>query len=142
MIDGGSDLDLEAVIENVCEADVICLYFPALGQTLVVDTRTAPGIDALVCVVPMVDSAAARVRSLRRLRPQLPRPLSITMIPWTRRPRSLVASGVWEQLLARLEDVAPAQRCLRELHASELTELGRAIVGREGYEAIWSRADA
>lgn len=140
MIDGGSDIDLDAVIQNVREADVVCLYFPALGQTLLVDMRTAPGVEAMVCVVPMVDGPDERVRSLRRLRPQLPRPLSITMIPWTLRARSLVRCGVWAQLLARLDDVATAQRCLRQLHAQELAELGRAIAGRD-YEAIWSRTD-
>ncbi len=141
MIDGGVDLDLEAAIQNIRDAEVVCLYFPAFSQTLLVDTRTAPGVRAMVSVVPMTRSSAERVQSLRRLRPQLPRPRSITMIPWLRRVRSLVDCGVWPQLLARLDDTAPAEACLATLHAMELAELGNAIAGRE-YNAIWSRADA
>ena len=141
MIDGGSDLDLEAAIQNIREAEVICVYFPAFNQTLLVDARTAPNVGPLMAVVPMVRTAADRIRSLRRLRPQLPRPESITMIPWGRRVRSLMDCGLWEQLLARIDDLECAEDCMKRLRGMELAEFRDAIIGR-AYQSIWSRTDA
>ena len=145
MIDGGSELDLDAVIQNIREAEVICVYFPAFNQTLLVDARTAYNVTPMMTVVPMVRSASDRIRSLRRLRPQLPRPESITMIPWGRRVASLVDCGLWEQLLVRLDGMdepdACAEDCMRRLRAMELAEFRDAIVGRS-YQSIWSRSDA
>lgn len=141
MIDGGSDLDLEAAIQNIREAEVICVYFPAFNQTLLVDARTAPNVAPMMAVVPMVRTAADRIRSLRRLRPQLPRPDSITMIPWGRRVHSLVDCGLWEQLVARAEDDEGAEDCMRRLCSMELSEFRDAIIGR-AYQSLWSRADA
>ena len=141
MIDGGTDLDIEAAIQNIQEAEVVCVYFPAFNQTLLVDARTAPNVAPLMAVVPMVRTAADRIRSLRRLRPQLPRPDSITMIPWGRRVHSLIDCGLWVNLLARVEDDACAEGCMRRLRSMELSEFRDAIVGRS-YQSIWSRADA
>ena len=138
MIDGGTDLDIEAAIQNIQEAEVVCVYFPAFNQTLLVDARTAPNVAPLMA---MVRTAADRIRSLRRLRPQLPRPDSITMIPWGRRVLSLVDCGLWANLLARVEDDECAEDCMRRLHSMELAEFRDAIVGRS-YQSIWSRADA
>lgn len=141
MIDGGSDLDIEAAIQNAREAEVICVYFQAFNQTLLVDARTAPNAGPMMAVVPMVRTAADRIRSLRRLRPQLPRPESITMIPWGRRVHSLVECGLWEQLVARVDDAQGAEDCLRRLRGMELSEFRDAIIGR-AYQSLWSRADA
>ncbi len=141
MIDGGSDLDIAAAIQNIQEAEVICVYFSAFNQTLLVDARTAPNVGPMMAVVPMVRTAADRIRSLRRLRPQLPRPESITMIPWGRRVSSLVDCGLWPPLLARLGDAAGAEACMTRLRAMELSEFRDAIIGR-AYQSIWSRSDA
>lgn len=141
MIDGGSDLDLEAAIQNIQEAEVVCLYFPAFNHTLLVDGRTGPNVRPLMAVVPTTRTPADRIRSLRRLRPQLPRPESITMIPWARRVGSLMDCGVWQSLLARVEDDECAADCMKRLRAMELAEFRDAIVGR-AYRSIWSRADA
>ncbi|MFA7248935.1 MAG: hypothetical protein WC273_04820 [Dehalococcoidia bacterium] len=141
MIDSGSDLDLEAAIQNIQEAEVVCLYFPTFNQTLLVDARTAPSVGPMMAVVPMTRSVADRIRSLRRLRPQLPRPESITMIPWGRRVGSLVDCGLWTHILARVNDPACAEDCMKRLRTMELSEFRDAIIGR-AYQSIWSRTDA
>ena len=141
MIDGGSDLDLEAAIQNIEEAEVVCLYFPAFNQTLLLDARTTPNVRPLMAVVPTAHSPADRIHSLRRLRPQLARPESITMIPWSRRVASLMDCGVWTALLARLDDAECAEECMKRLRSMELAEFRDAILGRE-YKSIWSRTDA
>ncbi|MBX7111649.1 MAG: hypothetical protein K1X87_07360 [Dehalococcoidia bacterium] len=145
MIDGGYDIDLEAVNQNVEEAEVVTFYFPMLRRTLLVDMRCGPLEGPLICVVAMVDSSAQRYESLRRLRPQLPRPESLTMIPWAHSIGALEETGVWDRVTGRLLECGAADvlveagRCLRELRVLELNELRLAIRGPE-YRTVWGRA--
>jgi hypothetical protein len=144
MLDGGYDIDLQAVIANVAEAEVVSLYFPLLRKTLLVDTRTSPSTGPLVCVVDMVNTSEERMRSLRRMRPQFARPDSITMIPWLRRIESLRGLGVWAAIERRLDRsggarvVRDASACLDELGAYEQREFRRAVTG-EQYQTLWGR---
>ncbi len=105
MIDGGYHIDIEAVTQNIDEAAVVSVHFPMLRQTLLIDTRCGPSEGPQVCVVTMVDSSSERYESLRRLRPELPRPESLTMIPWPRSVGALETTGVWERVTARLPGV-------------------------------------
>ena len=145
MIDGGYDIDIEAVKQNVDEAVVVTLHFPMLRRTLLVDTRHGHNEGPLVCVVAMVDNSAERFQSLQRLRPELPRPDSLTMIPWARSVRSLEWTGIWARVLARLQEcggpnvLVDAGRCMRELRSLELNELRHAITGSR-YRTVWGRA--
>ena len=142
MLDGGQELDLDAVRLNIDEAEIVSQHFPILLRTLLLDFRTSPHEGALLRVVPMVNSSSERFESLSRLRPDFPRPRSITMIPWRRSVASLRTSGVWEHVLARLEaDSAEddARRCMRELRSLEALELRQAITGRQ-YRTLWGRA--
>ena len=142
MIDGGYDIDIEAVVQNIDEAEVVTLHFPILRQTLLIDTRCTPREGPLVRVVPMVNNTEERFASLRALRPELPRPQSITMIPWARGVAALEWAGVWSRVLARLAACGDARtlraagRSLRQLRSLELIEYREAIVGRQ-YRTIW-----
>ena len=146
MLDGGPgfEIDIDAVNQNVDEAEVVCIYFPMLRKTLLVDTRTTEDVGPLVCVVDMVENAQERFRLLRRLRPQLDRPRSITLVPWVRSVGSLRATGVWGRLTARLsacgdaDCLDAASRCLEELHALERHELLSALTGRD-HRTLWGR---
>lgn len=145
MIDGGYGIDIEAVTQNIDEAAVVSLHFPMLRRTLLIDTRCGPNEGPLVCVVTMVSSSAERFESLRRLRPELPRPESLTMIPWPHSVGQLETTGVWERVTARLQECGGAEvlidsrRCLRELRSLELNELRHAITGSQ-YHTVWGRA--
>lgn len=150
MIDGGYEIDIEAVIQNIDEAEVVTLHFPILRQTLLIDTRCTPpdrgGVSSgpLVRVVPMVNNTQERFETLREMRPGLPRPQSITMIPWARSVGALERAGVWGRVLARLVDcgdeqtLLAARRSYRQLRSFELAEMREAIVGRQ-YRTIWRR---
>jgi hypothetical protein len=147
MMDNGVEVDLDAITKNIDEAEVVSLYFPVLGKSLLIDNRASEYVGPMVRVVPMTENSAERLRSLRRLRPELPRPNSLTLIPWTRRVESLTGLGVWEHILARLAihagcEVyrAEAERCLVTLRALERGELQRAITG-ENYKTLWSCKD-
>ena len=104
MLDGGYELDIEGICENIDEASVVTLYFPMLRSTLLMDTRSGKFVRPYIGIVPMARSSSERFESLKRLRPRLPRPDSITMIPWARRVGALEEAGVWERLIARLGD--------------------------------------
>ncbi len=146
MRDGGLDIDLLRVFDNIAEADVITIYFPILGRTLIVDARRTEEVDQMVALVPIARGSADRYRSFRRLRPELPRPLSISMIPWTSPIDSLARLGIWPRILERLEPAgddcdlrAQAAACLCELRELERRELLRAVRGHD-YHTIWERS--
>jgi len=147
MLDGGHEIDIDAVHRNVDEADVLAFYFPLLRKTLLVDTRTTPlGSDLaarpLIRVAPMVHSSAERFESLRRMRPEFGQPESISMIPWLGRVDTMCRQGVWDRILARLTEggaapvLAEASLCLHELRTLEREEFRDAMTGA-GYRTVW-----
>ncbi|MDA0815068.1 MAG: hypothetical protein O2924_00655 [Chloroflexi bacterium] len=140
MIDGGIEIDLDEVVQNIEEAEIVSLFFPTLRRALLVDTRTNEHAGTFVKVVPMAQSGADRLRSVRKLRPQFARPESITIIPWDAHVDSLVALGVWGPLIARLDCPDIAEACLDTLRLIEHAEHRAAILGDE-YETLWSRGD-
>jgi hypothetical protein len=147
MLDSGIELDLDRVAQNIDEADVIAIYFPLLGKTLILDTRRNEHAGPLVTLVPIAKDDLDRYRSFRRLRPSFPRPESISMIPWNNRVDSLSRLGVWSHLMSRVTEVAPdpctfaemADACLCELRQLELREMLRAVSG-EQYQTMWPSA--
>ena len=144
MLDGGFEMDLDTALASIRDAEVISLYFPHLRKTLLIDTRTDAHTGPFVAVVEMTNSSQERLRSLRRMRPQFPRPESITLVPWQRRVVTLEALGVWRTIEARLAATASprtiedAHACLDQLRAFERRELRRAITG-EQYHTLWGR---
>mgnify|MGYP003992385279 CR=1 FL=1 len=145
MFDSGIELDLERVAQNIDEADVITIYFPLLGKTLIMDARCNDTVGPMISLVPIATDSIDRSRSFRRLRPQFPRPESISMIPWTNRVGSLDRMGVWPRILARLESLLGedcdlqerADTCLRELGQLEVREMLRAVSGDQ-YHTLWA----
>jgi hypothetical protein len=132
-------------VQNIDEADVVTIYFPLLGKTLILDTRCNDHAGPLVTLVPIAQDSLDRYRSFRRLRPDFPRPNSISMIPWTHRVDSLTRLGVWSRFIERVQQVAPdpcsfvemADCCLGELRDLEVRELLRAVSG-EQYQTLWA----
>jgi hypothetical protein len=129
--------------KNLETGEVLCVYFPLLRKTLLIDTRYDVEDQPLVKLVPMVNSVEERFRSLRRLRPRFPRPESIVVIPWPKYVDSLVRLGLWDVLIRRfaslgqLEAVRTCQEVIRELRALERQELYSAIKGSEQYHSLW-----
>ena len=54
MLDGGFDVDIDAVNRNLDEAEVIALFFPLLRKTLLFDSRVDDTACPLLMVVEMV----------------------------------------------------------------------------------------
>jgi hypothetical protein len=145
MFDNRVELDLERVGQNIDEADVITIYFPLLGKTLIMDARCNYTTGPMISLVPIATDSIDRYRSFRRLRPQFSRPESISMIPWTNRVGSLDRMGVWPKIIARLESLLGndcdlrerADACLGELGQLEVREMLRAVSGDQ-YHTLWA----
>jgi len=141
-MNGDFPLRLEEVFRHIEEAEVFCLYFPLMGKTLVVDTRTQGEVGPFIRVMPMVNSIEERLEVLRRLRPSFPQPHSLVVIPWTKRVQSLALWGIWERITQRL--LSPGypsveedcRRAFDDLLQAEREELIRMFTG-EGYHTIW-----
>ena len=143
------DSDFRVDVSEICRAidagEIIALYFPLLRKTLLMDTRTTPLDGPMIKVVPMAASAEDRYRELVRMRPRLPKPESISIVPWPKFIESLVRAGVWDRIVARYAEIGPSEvvrqcvACLDELRAFEREEVRRAITG-ENFETMWDVA--
>ena len=144
MMEGNFLFDLNEVIRNVKSAEVMSVFFPAFHRSLIVDTRFSDSEGPLVRLMPMARSPQDRMRSIRRMRPGLPRPRNLTLIPWQRFVPSLVSSGVWDSILDRVresgdaEALAACEKALADLLELEREETIGAITG-EKYHTVWSR---
>mgnify|MGYP006219826135 FL=1 len=122
----------------------MAVFFPKFGQSVVIDVRPKEGEAPLVRVVPMARSIADRLRSIKRMRPALPRPQDIIAVPWVGYVDAMKTSGLWAKVVARIEDsdfpeaVEAAERAFNELVRMERRELAQLIMG-EQYETLWAR---
>lgn len=143
-MDGGM-MDLEAVRHHVETGETLSFIFPLLRRCLVFDFRAGPEDGPLVRIMPITRSASSRLRALKRLRPNLPRPRNLVAIQWPVYVNSLKSTGVWDRLLARLADFGfqdslnNADRAFAELKRMERHEIGALIRG-DRYETIWARS--
>ena len=142
-MDGEFNLDLQEVMDSVDNAEVVSLFFPTFGKTVLIDTRSLGDQGPLVRIMPMVSSPRERLRSLRSLRPEFPRVNNLTVIPWTRYVHSLVTLGVWDRIVTRLADsghdgaVVDCASVINELGRLEKAELAAIVLG-ENYHTLWT----
>jgi hypothetical protein len=143
-MDNAFDLFHERIIEAIRGGDVVCLFFPRLGKTLILDLRHSDAVPPAIFVEDMVSSPRERLESLARLRPEFPLPDELRLAPWFGFVRSLEETGVYEVLLERCQETGHtmlAGACLDALRALEHVEkqLIRAIVQGRMSRTIWER---
>ena len=141
-MNGDFSLDMDEISRNIHRAEIVCLYFPLLRKTLVVDLRTDVEDPPIVRLMPMANSTEERVRSLRKLRPRFPQPEKVAILPWPKYVDSLVRLGIWDMLVERCastgdrSSVKSCSAALDELRSLEQAELASVITG-EHYHTIW-----
>jgi len=141
-MDSDFQIDIGEVQRAIDVGEITALYFPLMRRTLLMDTRTTAVDGPMIKVVPMASSPEERFRELVRMRPRLPKPESINIVPWPKYVASLVHLNVWDHIVRRYIEIGPPEtvkRCeeaLKELKSFEQEELRRAIVG-EQYETLW-----
>lgn len=146
-MDGNYKHDLDLIFRHVGNSEVFAVFFPHLRKSLVVDMRPSKDDDGapLIKVMPLARSANERIRTLKRLRPGLPRANHFTAIPWVAYVRNLITSGVWTKVMDRIKAAnspkaeAEALEAIEQLMQFERQEMAALITGQE-YETIWSRS--
>ncbi|MBT3554746.1 MAG: hypothetical protein HN926_09935 [Chloroflexi bacterium] len=143
-MDFGYGNGVDGVFKFISNAEVLAVFFPKFGQSVVIDIRPKDGVTPLVRVVPMARSIADRLRTIKRMRPDLPRPQDIIAIPWVGYVEAMKMSGLWDKVVARIEEsgfpdaVTAAETAFEELIRLERRELAQLIMG-EQYETLWAR---
>jgi len=144
-MDNSYHLDYDAILKTVRKTDVVAFRFVTVPDRLLIDNRFSAADPPMVKLVPKVDTAEERFKSLKVLRPRFRLPNKITAIWWPRYVNGLVESGVWDAIVDRIEGNGfddAARDCdaiLRELRDLERAELANAI-GGEGYRTLWPAA--
>lgn len=143
-------MDIEAndfhnqIIEAIQTGEVVCLFFPRIGKTLVLDLRHTIEIPPSVIIDNMVTQPRERLERLEELRPTMPPPDELRIAPWIGSVASLEDAGITSAMLERCAetgDVETVERCRRAIRT--LTDLERdhlrAIVRGEMSRTIWER---
>lgn len=145
-MDGDFRTNIDQIFRQIDSAEVITVFFPLVGKTLLVDTRFDMEDDPLVRVVQRAQGPEDRMRRLQRMRPQFPRPSKLAMIVWSQYSGSLDRMGVVEKLaerLAQTERKGPVDKlrhAMQQLGELERTEIVKAIRGDQ-YHTIWEASD-
>ena len=143
MMDEDFDNDIETVKSKISNAEVLSLFFPMLRSSLIIDYRCDETNKTFVKIMPMAASPQERLRTIRRLRPGLPKLRSLTLIPWPRYIDSLIDHGIWDLLTKKFEDlvqddsVVEIKKIFLELKHLEGLEYASIIKG-ENFHTLWS----
>jgi hypothetical protein len=141
-------VDLEEVFKVIDTADVLVVRFHIIQKRLLIDFRTKPGVLPFAAVVPRAESVEDRFRSIKRLRPEFGFPEKVMSFSWPRTVSVLVASGVWQRIVDRMNVLAGSEgteicgRAMQDLLAEERKEVASAIIGAEHYQTLWERQRA
>ncbi len=141
-MDNAYYLDRDAILRTIRESDVVAFRFVTVPLRLLVDNRFTESEAPMVKLVPKVDSAEERFKSLKILRPRFKLPRKISAIWWPRYIQSLHDTGIWTSMVDRLiENGFPAMgeecgKLFDELRRMERLETVNAI-GGEGYRTLW-----
>ncbi|HUH06544.1 MAG TPA: hypothetical protein VML96_01940 [Egibacteraceae bacterium] len=143
-MDNAFDLFHERIIEAIRGGDVVCLFFPRLGKTLILDLRWNDDTPPAVFLEDMVSGPRERLASLERLRPQFALPDELRLAPWFGFVRSMRESGVYDVILERCAQTGHtvlADDCRDKVSELERLEKRfiRAVVSGSMSRAIWQR---
>ena len=138
--------DIEEIKNTLLEADVVSLFFPYFGKTVLIDIRSNETDGPALILTEMVRSPRERSRSMEQLRPGFNDPEKMVLIPWVRYLETLIDSGIWSIVIKKLEDAsfidskASANEILEKLRNLEHNEMADAENG-PSYKTIWSKPE-
>ena len=93
---------ISQVISTINDAEVMTIFFPHLGRSLVVDTRRSVEDGPLFRLMNQVNSMEERMGSIEKMRPTLGKIHSIHGIPWTKSLRTMRDNDVLATIIGRL----------------------------------------
>lgn len=132
------------IIEAIRSGEVISLFFPRIGKSLILDLRHTIEIPPSVIIDDMVSRPAERIERLEELRPTMPPPEEMRIAPWMGSVATLWETGVADALLERCSETGDSQvveNCRQALERLERLERQhlRALVRGEMSRTIWQR---
>ncbi|HEX5505381.1 MAG TPA: hypothetical protein VFW96_22375 [Thermomicrobiales bacterium] len=146
-MDNAYDFGSQRLIRAIQTVDVLNIFFPALGYSLILDTRHDGEAPPAILLAEAVGSAEARLRSFARLRPQFPLPAQLAIGPWFGSLRAFVELGVYDAIVERwralgyAEQERDAAASLRRLQRLERRAM-RDIISGAASKALWERDGA
>lgn len=132
------------IIEAIQAGEVVCLIFPRIGKTLIVDMRHTLEIPPSIMIDDMVSRPTERVERLEQMRPTMPTPEEVRLAPWVGSISSLMESGIADALLVRCADtgdVSVVEQCrgaIERLARIERKHI-RALIRGEQSQTLWER---
>ena len=139
--------NLENVKETILESDVVSIFFPFLGKSVIIDSRTNNTEGPILLLTDMVKTPKERVDSLKQIRPSFQTINEIVLIPWVRYVSTLKSSGIWEGILDKMfklgqekphADVDQIMYVLENLERIYLIE----VMTGPAWETIWTKQNA
>ncbi len=144
MMDNPGQHNLSEMLRAISRSDVMVFRFSIIEQRLLFDARSNEAEGPLLRLVPRVNSAQERFRSLQQLRPAFPAPENIIAFTWGKFVSSLRTDGIWDAVeeRARRSGFPGTDRMCRdvflELLELEHNERVAALTGK-GYRTLWQR---
>lgn len=142
MLDSSIPIDIDEIKHVIRTADVMLIRFELFDKRLLFDARTDAEEGPLLRVVPRAGSAAARFRSLKRMRPHFPLPQNILTFAWPHQVSAMKREGVWQAIVERCVasggsmQEADWQKAWDALIDEEQKVMVGAVTG-EGFETLW-----
>ena len=142
-MDNDFAIDMSEVFEMIDRAEVLVVRFPLFEKRLLMDARKSERGPQLL-LAPRVQSLEERYRFLRESRPDAAVPDRLMFVPWPKRVESFIASGGWDRIVGRVEQVggggpvADYEALLDEMRGLERDEALAAVKG-DGYKPLWER---
>ena len=134
--------EINEVFKYIKNSDVITVFFPKLGRSLVMDLRTTSDLGPMIKIMPMTNSISERIETLKNLRPTFPKAKEIVVVPWVGYVQVLKSSGLWNHLLdeiVKLKNqtaINDAIKAYKELVFIQEEDLHEMLFG-DKYETIW-----
>ena len=134
--------EINEVFKYIKNSEVITVFFPKLGRSLVMDLRTTSASGPMIKIMPMTNSISERIETIKNLRPSFPKAKEIVVVPWVGYVQVLKSSGLWKHLLdeivklknqTAINDVIKAYKELVFIQEEDLLEM---LFG-DKYETIW-----
>lgn len=134
------------IIEAIQTAEVMSLFFPRFGKTLMLDLRHTVEIPPWVSIDDMVSSPQERLVRFEQMRPHLPLPDELRIAAWVGSVESLKDAGIVDAMLERCSetgDVGIVEQCREAIVSLDTHERQhlKAMIRGEMSRTIWQREE-
>lgn len=136
----------DKIIRHLGEDEVMSIFFPRVGKSLIVDARHDLENGPAVLLDDMVQTPEERLHSIRRLRPQFGKPGQLTLAPWIGSTRTFEEQGVLDAIVSRFhalgfpEAAEAALRTFRGLCRAERDQMRDLAIGDpRTTRTLWQR---